>query len=200
MGKQEHRWVVAALFAASQVCSPPRSIPYAAHAQSSQSLNSSCSKVKVQSKVVEKPKVGKRTILDGEDLVGVSGVVQHTITYDGKPLADIQVHEENTVHSTLNGQTGQEPLRENDAPTDAMGSVLDLIGQFRSGGTGKENNEALQFYKFNAFTLTSVNTLTFVIPTGATCTSTTTRTLTNGVGGANYRLTVSQPTIASAVR
>jgi hypothetical protein len=161
-------------------------------------MDSRCSKVKVQSTVVEKPKIGKRIIFDGEVLIGVSGVLQHAITYDGKPLAHFQIHEENTIHSTLNGQPGQEPLRENDALSDDNGQIADLIGQLMPFGTDKDNIEVLQFYKVNAFTLTSVNRLTFVIPTGATCASTTTRTLTNGAGGANYRLTVSQPVVAFA--
>jgi hypothetical protein len=186
-----------ALFAASQVRSLPRGIPSAARAQSSQSLSSPCNKVKVQSTVLEKPKVGRRTIFDGEDLIGVSGVVQHTITYDGKPLANVQVHEDNTVQTTLNGQSQQAPLRENDVPTDANGQIGDLIGQLMSLGTDKENKETMQFYKINAFTLTSTNTLTFLIPNGATCSSTTTRTLTNGSGGSNYKITISQPVVAS---
>jgi hypothetical protein len=191
---------MAALFAAFQVCSLPRCVPSAAHAQSSQSLGSPCSKVKVQSTVIEKPKVGKRTIFDGEELVGVSGVIQHTITYNGKPVANIQVHEDNTVHSTLNGQTHQEPLRQNDVPTDANGQIGDLIGQLRPLGTAEENEETMRFYRINAFTLTSTNTLTFLIPAGVICSSTTTRTLTNGSGRADYKLTVSQPVVASTVR
>jgi hypothetical protein len=161
------------------------------------SLGSPCSRLKVQSKVVEKPKVGKRTIFDGEALVGVSGVIQYSITYDGKPLANVQIHEDNTVHTTLNGQPEQEPLRQNDIPTDANGQIGDLFGQLRPLGTHKENKETIQFYEINAFTQTSTNTLTFSIPGGATCTSTTTRTLTNGPGGPDYTITVSRPLVAS---
>jgi len=52
-----------------------------------------CSKVKVEAKVTEQPKIIQNKLVDGANKTGVKGTIQDTITVNGKTLNDAKVTE-----------------------------------------------------------------------------------------------------------
>jgi RHS repeat-associated protein len=143
-----------------------------------------CSKVKVEAKVTEQPKIIQNQPVDGANKTGVKGIIQDTITVSGKTLNDTKVDEKNASTSTLNGTLHDLGTVEGPSKTNNAGQVKDTVGLLAPAGTPAEDKSLVQTLQTGAVTMTNTNTITFTTPGGDTCSCTATRTLTNvGPGG-----------------
>jgi len=170
--------------------------------------NDPCSQVKVTTEQKD-PSTGKPTYPqivqnekqpDGLVRSGVRAIVTDTITVGGKALPDkTLVSESNENTLTVNGkkidaQTAQSP------PTPTTdGKVGDVFGPLKSTTEPGSSQSFANALSGNAVTMTGKQTLTFDIPSGATCSATIERTLSNGSGGSTYTYTTtSGPTVTQA--
>lgn len=170
--------------------------------------NDPCSQVKVTTEQKD-PSTGKPTSPqivqnekqpDGLVRSGVRAIVTDTITVGGKALPDkTLVSESNENTLTVNGkkidaQTAQSP------PTPTTdGKVGDVFGPLKSTAEPGSSQSFANALSGNAVTMTGKQTLTFDIPSGATCSATIGRTLSNGSGGSTYTYTTtSGPTVTQA--
>jgi RHS repeat-associated protein len=158
-----------------------------------------CSKVKVEAKVTEQPKIIQNQPVDGANKTGVKGTIQDTITVNGKTLNDTKVDEKNSSTSTLNGTPHDLGTVEGPSKTNNAGQVNDTVGLLAPAGTPAEDKSLVQTLQTGAVTMTNTNTITFTTPGGDTCSCTATRTLTNvgpdGKPSSTYTLDPGHPVV-----
>ena len=161
-----------------------------------------CSKVKVEAKVTEQPKIIQNQPVDGANKTGVKGTIQDTITVNGKTLNDTKVDEKNSSTSTLNGTPHDLGTVEGPSKTNNAGQVNDTVGLLAPAGTPAEDKSLVQTLQTGAVTMTNTNTITFTTPGGDTCSCTATRTLTNvgpdGKPSSTYTLDPGHPVVTRA--
>ncbi len=158
------------------------------------------SQVQVQASVIEQGKtVQGEKQPDGTSVTGVRGIIQDSITVNGKPLTGVAVEETNTSTATLNGQVVPLGNKGGSASTNNAGQLNDTVGLLAPARTATQDKPLIQLLKTQAVTVTNKNTITFTVPGGSKYSATATRTLTNvGSGGkvsSSYTLSTSQPVV-----
>ena len=165
-----------------------------------------CSKVKVEAKVDQKPKVvqnEKIKDINGKVIAkatGVEGKIVDTVKVNGQAAADVKVTEANQNSDTKNGQPVSATLAQGKGSTNAGGQIGDTIGIYHpTDGRKTTNNAIKQDFSNNTWSSTDTQTLTLALPGGQSCSATSTRTLTNAVSdgspSSKYTLTTTQPVV-----
>ena len=161
-----------------------------------------CKDVKVETKVIEEPKIIQNKPVDGEPKTGVKGEVQQTITVNGKPLDHVKLGEKNENKVTLNGEPHKLGGKEGPSETNNAGQVNDHVGLLAPAGSKADDKALVETLQTGAVNYTNTNTITFTTPSGETCSCTTTRTLTNvgpdGKASSTYKLDPGHPVVKSA--
>ncbi len=159
-----------------------------------------CASVKVVVDKKEEPKivVNEQQPDNGGSKTGVRGIIQGTITVNGKTLNNTSIDEDNKTTETVNGKNQPAALIQGPSKTNNAGQYDDTVGLLAPADPAHDAG-VVRALSNNAVTLTDTQTVTFTIPSGAVCSSTSTRILTNigpdGQFSSNYTLTTTQPVV-----
>ena len=156
----------------------------------------------VQATTIEQPKIVQNEEQpDGSSVTGVRGIIQDTITGNGKPVAGVKVNETDVSKTTVNGVPLNLPPKEGDATTNNAGQVRDVVGLLAPARSASEDKPLVQALSTQAVRVTNTNTITSTMPNGTRYSATSTRVLTNiGPDGKvmpRYTLTPTQPVVRS---
>jgi RHS repeat-associated protein len=157
-------------------------------------------RVQVQATVIEQGKVvqGEKQA-DGTSVTGVRGIIQDTITVNGKPLSGVEVNETNVSTVTVNGKPMFPQEKPGSATTNNAGQINDTVGLLAPARTAAQDKALTEGLRTQAVTVTNTNTITFAIPGSSKYTATSTRTLTNvgsdGRVGSTYTLSKTDPVV-----
>ncbi len=165
-----------------------------------QQQQSAQNQVQVQARVIEPAKIvqGEKQA-DGTSVTGVRGIIQDTITVNGKPLSGVAVSETNTRTVTLNGKVQDTTVKQGSGSTNNAGQLNDTVGLLAPARTAEQDRPLIQLLKTQAVSVTNTNTITFTVPGGSKYSATATRTLTNvrpnGKVSSSYTLRTTQPVV-----
>jgi RHS repeat-associated protein len=157
-------------------------------------------KVQVQATVIDQGKIvqGEKQA-DGTSVTGVRGIIQDTITVNGKPLSGVEVNETNVSTVTVNGKPMFPQEKPGSATTNNAGQINDTVGLLAPARTAAQDKALTEGLRTQAVTVTNTNTITFAIPGSSKYTATSTRTLTNvgsdGRVGSTYTLSKTDPVV-----
>jgi len=128
--------------------------------------------------------VDHETQPDGTVKSGARGIVSNTVTVNGQPLTNTPVDEKNDNKLVIDGKQINAPTDQGPSHTNEEGKLGDVVGPlFTPSANPADDKFLMDTFKNSAVTMTSIQTLTFTLPGGASCSATATRTLTNGSGG-----------------
>jgi hypothetical protein len=129
----------------------------------------------------------------------VRGIIQDTITVNGKPLSGVEVNETNVSTVTVNGKPMFPQEKPGSATTNNAGQINDTVGLLAPARTAAQDKALTEGLRTQAVTVTNTNTITFAIPGSSKYTATSTRTLTNvgsdGRVGSTYTLSKTDPVV-----
>lgn len=133
---------------------------------------------------------------------GIHGTLTDTVTMNNRPASGVQVTESNATTTEIDGAKSNPAIREGQAPTNSNGQFNDDIGYgFATSGSKADNAAIINQLSTEKLTITDVQTLTLTFPSGASCSATSTRVLTNvgsdGDASSHYTLTTTQPVVAA---
>jgi RHS repeat-associated protein len=143
-----------------------------------------CSDVQVTANPPEqKAKVDVYTRIDENGVahtgVGPHGDITFTVTVKDKPVDGVKVTEHNDKKEIIGGKDITKPPVEGKGVTKNGGKITDTVGEQVPAGSDKQNALRVQQWSTTSVDVTDKQTLTLKFPDGATCSCTSTRTLTN---------------------
>ena len=181
---------------------PPSPSTTDTEAEDATNQQAKATQVQVQASVIDQGKVvqGEKQ-QDGTSVTGVRGIIQDTITVNGKPLSGVKVDETNVSTTTVNGNPMSRRERPGSATTNNAGQISDTVGLLAPARAAAQDKGLIQGLKTQAVTVTNTNAITFTVPGGGKYSATATRTLTNvGANGkvnSSYKLNTSQPVVSA---
>jgi len=129
--------------------------------------------------------------------IAVGAAITGTVTVNDKPTDGVKVTETNQETRTINGKDDSKPPIEGKDVTKDGGKYPDNIGYMQpTDGSAKQNAKAEKTLNNIHFKQVDIQKLTLTFPDGATCSFTSTRTLTNIDSQGkltDYTVTTTQP-------